>query len=104
MSSFFVLECVVSKLDLWFLIDGSGSINKINFETCLEFVNQTASLFVIDSDRVRTGLMIYDGRTYLRSRFDQHQSNQNFSDIVLATTYPSGESFSFLLCTTYYYF
>ena len=79
------------------MIDGSGSIEPDNFQTCLEFVNQTASLFEINPDRIRTGLMIYDETTYLRSLFNEHQSNQEFSEIVSSTSYPSGNLFLLII-------
>ena len=75
------------------MIDGSGSIAPDNFQILLEFVNQTASLFEINPDRIRTGLMIYDETTYLRSLFNEHQSNQDFSKIVMSTRYPRGNLF-----------
>ena len=79
-------------MDLWFLIDGSGSIGSSNFQTCLQFVNQTASGFDISSNRVRTGLMVYASSTYTESTFNEHQSNDEFSTAVLTTNYPSGLS------------
>ena len=87
----FISECNVSRLDLWFLIDGSGSIGSNNFQTCLRFVNQTATTFNIAPDKVRTGLMIYSSSTTTRSLFNQHQSTQEFSRIVLSTSYPRGK-------------
>ena len=89
---FFFVECIVSRMDLWFLIDGSGSIGLNNFETCLRFVNETASNFVIAPDRIRTGLMIYSSSITTRSFFNQHQTNDEFSSTVLSTPYPSGLS------------
>ena len=88
----FFSECDVSRLDLWYLVDGSGSIGSANFQTCLEFVNLTASAFNIAPDKVRTGLMIYSSSTTVRSLFDQHQSNTEFSNIVLSTPYSPGKN------------
>ena len=87
---YFISECIVSRLDLWFLIDGSGSIGAVNFQACLSFVNQTASTFFIEPNRVRTGLMIYSSSNTTRSYFNQHQSNEEFSKVVLSTRYPAG--------------
>ena len=78
------------KLDLWFLIDGSGSITAPNFLKCLDFVNQTSALFEISPNNVRTGLMIYSKTTIVRSYLNQNQSNSLFSDVVMSTRYPSG--------------
>ena len=80
----------MSKLDLWFLIDGSGSITALNFVKCLDFVNQTSALFKISPDNVRTGLMIYDDTTTVQSYLNQDQSNSLFSSMVMSTFYPGG--------------
>ena len=85
-----LIECTVSTMDLWFLIDGSGSVGPENFWKCLQFVNQTAAQFVIHPDRVRTGLMVYSDETYLRSLLNEHQSNEEFSDVVLSTRWVDG--------------
>ena len=37
--------------------------------------------------------MIYDDSTYLRSLFNEHQSNEEFSNVVLSTNYPNGKRF-----------
>ena len=84
--------CTASRLDFWFLIDGSGSVGSSNFQKSLEFVNRTASSFSISSDQVRTGLMIYSSSTVTRSLLNQNQSNQEFSNVVLSTPYPSGKN------------
>ena len=83
-------ECIVSTMDLWFLIDGSGSIGSQHFQESLDFVNKTAAVFVIAPDRVRTGLMIYDQAVYVISYLNQHQSNNEFSTAVFSTNYPGG--------------
>ena len=77
-------------MDLWFLIDGSGSVGPQNFQESLDFVNQTAAAFVIAPDRIRTGLMIYDGSVYVISYLNQHQSNEEFSTAIFSTSYPAG--------------
>jgi len=83
-------------MDLWFLLDGSGSVRAHNFKTCLKFVDQTASIFDISPDKVRTGLMIYSSGQVIRSYFNEHQSNRAFSQVVRSTKFPSG--MIFLMC------
>ena len=83
-------ECTVSTLDIWFLIDGSGSIGETNFRECLNFVDKTAKAFEISSENVRAGLMIYESDTTLRSNLNEHQSNELFSSVVLSTPYYGG--------------
>ncbi|XP_076802484.1 uncharacterized protein LOC143446634 [Clavelina lepadiformis] len=83
-------KCTVSKMDLYFLLDGSGSIGSSNFQQSLDFVKQLASEFNISSEQVRTGLTIYSSSNYPISQFDQHQNNSAFSDAVINTNYPRG--------------
>ncbi|CAK8678126.1 unnamed protein product [Clavelina lepadiformis] len=83
-------RCTVSKMDLYFLLDGSGSIGPSDFQQSLDFVNQLASEFNISSEQVRTGLTIYSSSNYPISQFDQHQNNSAFSDAVTNTNYPGG--------------
>ncbi|CAK8678124.1 unnamed protein product [Clavelina lepadiformis] len=85
-----VNRCTVSKMDLYFLLDGSGSIGSSNFQQSLDFVNQLTSEFNISSEQVRTGLTIYSSSNYPISQFDQHQNNSAFSDVVDNTRYPGG--------------
>ena len=93
--------CTVSKMDLYFLLDGSGSIGSSNFQQSLDFVNQLASEFNISSEQVRTGLTIYSSSNYPISQFDQHQNNSAFSDAVINTNYPRGEMFEYEVIECY---
>lgn len=80
----------MQRLDLFFLIDGSGSIGPVNFNTSLYFVEQAASTFTIASDRVRTGLAIYSSLTTIRSHLNEHMTNSAFTNIALQTPYTGG--------------
>ena len=85
-------ECSGLRMDLWYLIDGSDSIGSSNFQTCLRFVNLTASAFTISRNSVRTGLMVYNQSTHTESNFNDHQSNDDFSNAVFSSSYPGGLS------------
>ena len=54
-----------SRLDLTFLIDGSGSIEhygKGNFKRCLNFVRRIVSQFNTDNGQTRVGIVVYSSR------------------------------------------
>lgn len=81
----------MQRLDLFFLIDGSGSIGSSDFDTSLDFVAQAASTFTIASDRVRTGLAIYDHSITFRSFLNRHTSIATFTSVALNSPYPGGK-------------
>ncbi|XP_076799831.1 uncharacterized protein LOC143444923 [Clavelina lepadiformis] len=84
------LSCSNERMDLWFLLDSSGSIGTENFKTSLDFVSHLSSKFNISSDRVRTGMSIYSTWHTIISYFNQHTSNQEFMEAVKTTHYKRG--------------
>ena len=83
--------CQMQKMDIWFLIDGSGSIGRGNFETTLQFVVDLASEFPISLNGVRAGFSVYSSSHDFYSFFDEHSSNSSFSNLVLSSPYPGGK-------------
>ena len=78
-------------MDIWFLIDGSGSIGRSNFETTLQFVANFSAEFPISLSGVGAGFSVYESSNTFYSRFNEHTSNSNFSQLVLSTPYTGGE-------------
>jgi len=78
-------------MDIWFLIDGSGSIGSGNFRTTLQFVASLSAEFPISPNGVRAGFSVYSSLHTFRSHFDEDASNSNFSQVVLSTSYPGGK-------------
>jgi len=83
--------CHVQKMDIWFLIDESGSIGRRNFETSLQFVADLSAQFSISLNGVRAGFSVYSSSHTFYSRFNEHTSNSDFSQLVLSTPYNNGE-------------
>jgi len=83
--------CQVRKMDIWFLIDESGSIGRRNFETTLRFVADLSAQFSISPNGVRAGFSVYSSSHTFYSHFNEHTSNTGFSQLVLSTSYKSGE-------------
>jgi len=79
-------------MDIWFLIDGSGSIGRRKFETTLQFVVDLASEFPISSNGVRAGFSVYSSSHKIHSFFDEHNSNSSFSNLALSSPYTGGKS------------
>uniref|UniRef100_A0A8D2B9H9 VWFA domain-containing protein n=1 Tax=Sciurus vulgaris TaxID=55149 RepID=A0A8D2B9H9_SCIVU len=60
--------CVhIEKADIYFLIDGSGSINPEDFLEMKVFMNEVIKMFQIGSDRVRFGVIQYSDK--IKSKF-----------------------------------
>jgi len=78
-------------MDIWFLIDGSGSIDRSNFQTTLKFVSKLSADFSISPSGVRAGFSVYNSSHTFYSRFNEHTSNSSFSQLVLSTPYIGGE-------------
>ena len=78
-SLFFNLVCRI-KVDLGFLIDGSGSIEHYgrgNFKRMLKFVKVLISAFSVCKRRARIGLVLYSTRTYPIFRFRRYCSKRS---------------------------
>ena len=85
----FYLVCR-SKVDLAFVIDGSGSIEyygKGNFRRCLRFVEMVVSQF--NSGQTRVGLIVYSSRPRLYSDF-RYRSKRSILSIIRRIRYPRG--------------
>ena len=69
--------CTVSRLDLAFVVDGSGSITQPHFETSKEFVQQIVEAFEIGSDRVRVGFIQYDSSSIVEFQLNAYMDKQS---------------------------
>ena len=75
-----LLSACRTRVDLAFIIDGSGSIEhygKGNFRRCLNFVRAIVSKFNINNGQTRIGIVVYSTRPRLILRFNQYRRNKN---------------------------
>ena len=88
----FVLVCN-RRLDLVFLIDGSGSIEATgrgNFRRCIEFVKTMVSSFSVSPLRTRVGVALFSSRTWLILDFHQSRSKTTVLRRISSIRYPRG--------------
>ena len=88
----FVLVCN-RRLDLVFLIDGSGSIEAAgrgNFRRCIEFVKTMVSSFSVSPLRTRVGVALFSSRTWLILDFHQSRSKTTVLRRISSIRYPRG--------------
>ena len=88
----FVLVCN-RRLDLAFLIDGSGSIEAAgrgNFRRCIEFVKTMVSSFSVSPQRTRVGVALFSSRTWLILDFHRSRSKATVLSRISSIRYPRG--------------
>uniref|UniRef100_H2ZCM6 VWFA domain-containing protein n=1 Tax=Ciona savignyi TaxID=51511 RepID=H2ZCM6_CIOSA len=82
--------CNSHKLDLWFTIDGSGSVGSSNFQATLRFMESLINGFDIGPGRVHVGFSVYQSNSRILSHFNQHTSKSSLAALIRGTSYPGG--------------
>ena len=78
-------------MDIVFLVDGSGSIEKYgkgNFKRCLRFVRQMVKSFTVSRKQVRVGIVLFSSRPLLVSRLSGNQ--RRLLSQIRGIRYPRG--------------
>lgn len=78
-----------SKVDLGFLVDGSGSLSK-SFSNVLDFVKALISFFPISPSQTRVGMVIFSTRPYPIFPFNRYNSKSSVLRAVDRARFPSG--------------
>jgi len=73
MSVYFIAVCR-RRLDLAFIVDGSGSIGLVNFKRTLNFVRHLVASFVISPSQTRIAFMEYNTRPFRAFTFGQKRT------------------------------
>ena len=79
-----------AKLDLGFVVDGSGSVGAGNFQKQLKFLAELANAFEISKQETHVGLVVYDHNPKLEFGFDKFYDKQSVINAINQTQYPSG--------------
>ena len=90
---FFLLTVCRARLDLAFLIDGSGSIEnsgKGNFRRCLHFVKRIIASFAVSRSNTRVGVALFSTRTWLIFGFNRYANRRQVYRAIDGIRYPSG--------------
>ena len=90
---FFFYSVCRRRLDLAFLIDGSGSIEtsgRGNFQRCIEFVKTVVSSFSISPSRTRVGVALFSSRAWLILNFYHSTSKAKVLYTISRIRYPHG--------------
>ena len=82
-----------NRLDLAFLIDGSGSIEHYgrgNFRRCLNFVKRVVSSFHVSPRRTRVGVVLFSSRAWLVFNFRRFKNKHSALYAISRMRYPRG--------------
>ena len=88
-----------AKIELMFLVDGSGSIESAgrgNFKRCLNFVKQVASAFVISRTQGRVSVTVFSSKTKVIFHLNAHSNVKQVYRAVDKIRYVINLSGSFL--------
>ena len=81
------------RLDLAFLVDGSGSIEAAgrgNFKRCIEFVKTMVSSFSVSPQRTRVGVVLFASRAWLILDFYRSRNKAGVLNTITRIRYPRG--------------
>ena len=81
------------RLDLAFLIDGSGSIEAYgrgNFRRCLNFVKRVVASFRISPRQTRVGVVLFSSRAWLVFNFRRYRNKRSMWRAIDNIRYPRG--------------
>ena len=90
---FFSFTVCRRRLDLAFLIDGSGSIEAYgrgNFRRCLNFVKRVVASFGISPSQTRVGIVLFSSRARLIANFRSYRNKQSVLHAIGRIRYPRG--------------
>ena len=84
-----------ARVDLAFVIDGSGSIEqygKGNFRRCLNFVRAIVSRFNFRGGQTRVGVVLYSSSPRLIFDFRRYRSKGQILNAISRIRYPRGST------------
>ena len=90
---FFFFAGCSARVDLAFIIDGSGSIEAYgrgNFRRCLNFVRRIVSKFNINNGQTRIGIVLFSSRPRLIFDFRRYRRKNQVLSAINRIRYPRG--------------
>ena len=89
---FFFCDFVVcrARLDLGFVVDGSGSVGRRNFARCIHFIQNLVSSFSINRRFTRVGIVVYSNRPQPQFSFNRYSDARSLVSAIGRIRYPRG--------------
>lgn len=79
-----------ARVDLGFIVDGSGSVGRANFIRSLNFIKNLISSFVISPRNSRVGILLYSNRVIPVFSFGQYKGLRSLLRAIDRIKYPGG--------------
>lgn len=79
-----------ARVDLGFVVDGSGSVGKRNFGRCIKFIKNLVSSFTIHRRFTRVGIVVYSNRPIPQFSFGRYQDKNSLVNMIGRIQYPRG--------------
>ena len=79
-----------SKMDLVFLLDGSGSVGSSNFQRTTDFVQRIIEGFEVGHNASQFGLIVFSGYVRTDVTLNNNMNKDELINAAKATTYPKG--------------
>lgn len=79
-----------ARVDLAFVVDGSGSVGRANFIRSLNFIKNLVSSFVISPRNSRVGILVYSHRVIPIFSFGQYKGLHSVLRAIDRIKYPGG--------------
>lgn len=87
---YFILTVCKARVDLGFIVDGSGSVGRSNFIRCLNFIKNLVGSFVISPRNSRVGILLYSHRVIPVFSFGQYPRLRGVLRAISRIKYPGG--------------
>ena len=78
------------KADLWFMLDGSETVTKDEFDSSLTFASSTASQCSLSMSETRCGVSVFADSNEIEQSFDDTTNYEDFETTVKAIEQPEG--------------
>lgn len=90
MFTILIVSVCKTRLDLGFIIDGSGSVGVQNFNRCLQFIKNIVRTFIISRRFTRVGAVLYNTRAFKVFGFSRYGNKNQVLRAVSRIVYPKG--------------
>ena len=76
-------ECKTGRLDIAFVVDGSGSVGGEHFNTAKDFISEIVDNFDIGPDGVRVGFIQFDSNPTVDIRMNQYRDKTTLQRAIM---------------------
>lgn len=79
--SFNIVACLNKKIEIFLILDSSGSIDQHNFNLQKNFAKSFVENLDVGANKIRIGLMTHSRYPYIRFRLDEYTNQSSLQAI-----------------------